>query len=182
MKKRGKSADNFRKIANEEKIIEEKEERILKGVEREFHKEEAEVAERIKEVKNFSFADYAQSLLGVGVWGISVLVNPDIWLFTNTLNLTALLVMHIYFLVCFIVVLNYQYRAQFTLDKKFLPDFFRRVFFMYISVLSGVLFLLYVTNKFSLAESWDMIFHNFLVGQSVGLMGAATFSFFKREG
>jgi uncharacterized membrane protein len=181
MKKRGRLASRVRSIEAGEKVIEEKEVRISKGVEREFHKEEAQMQERIKELKRFSFADYAQSLLGVGVWGISVLINPDIWIFTNTLNLAALFVMHLYFLVCFMVVLNYQYRHHLTFDKVFLRSFLKRVFLMYFSVLTGVLFLLFVTNKFSLSASWDMIFHSYLVGQSVGLMGAATFSFFKEE-
>jgi len=180
-RKRGRLVRKVSAVESEEKVIEEKEEHILKGIDREFHKQEAEIAGRIKEVKRFTFSDYAQSLLGVGVWGISVLVNPDIWIFTNTLNLTALIVMHIYFVVCFMVVLNYEYRPNFDFDRKFVGDFLKRVFIMYISVMTGVLFLLYVTNKLSIAASWDLIFHNFLIGQSVGLMGAATFNFFKRQ-
>ena len=110
------------------------------------------------------------------MWGISIIVNPDIWQFISGLKWQSLLILHLFFVICFFVVLNYEYRTTFAFDRSFLFDLTKRMLFVYLSVVVGIIFLLALVHKL---EGPD-IFKNFLTGQSVGLMGASTFSFFKK--
>lgn len=162
----------------EEIRVQEKE--ILKGVRKELRKEEEEEKKRVVFVKHFTFSDFAQAAIGVGVFGLNVMINPDIWEFISHLSLSAVLIIHIFLFICFVMALNYEFRSNWSFDLVFIRNLLKRVFFVYMSVVIVIVTLLLLSKKLDLGLQNYYIIKNFLVGQSVGLMGAITFQFFKK--
>lgn len=160
--------------------IKQKEKVIIKELDKELNKDKTVEKERRILVKHFTFSDFCQSAIGVGVFGLSTIMNPDIWGFIEKLDLSLIFWVHLFFIVCFVIALNYEFRADFSLDTFFIRNLLKRVFFMYISVAITVTLLLVLVKKITMDISNSDFLENFLIGQSVGLMGAVTFAFFKK--
>jgi hypothetical protein len=168
------------KLERDIEDIKKKERIIIKELDQELNKGKVAEQERKFSVKHFTFADFCQSAIGVGVFGLQTIVNPDIWSFISDLDIKAIILLHIFFIICFFVALNYEFRKDFSFDIVFLRNLLKRVFFIYISVLITVAIILIVVEKLSLSmQNYDVL-KNVIIAQSAGLVGAITFSFLRK--
>lgn len=160
--------------------IKQKEKIIIRELDKELHKEKIVEKKRRILVKHFTFSDFCQSAIGVGVFGLSTIINPDIWGFIQQLDLNVIFWVHLFFVICFFIALNYEFRSDFSFDIHFVRNLMKRVFFTYVSVIITVTLLLVLVKKIRMDMSNYDFLKSFLTGQSVGLMGAVTFAFFKK--
>ncbi|MGM5485464.1 MAG: hypothetical protein ACQEP1_06360 [Nanobdellota archaeon] len=156
------------------------EEQILQDIER-----KKRIASKIKlkrQVKHFKFSDFAQAVIGVGVFGLPALINTSFWNYIPKVNLEFLFYIHLFFVFCAVIGKNYQFRSDLPLDDKwFMTLFGKHVVYMYTSVLIVIFFMLVLLNRVSLDMTMYDFLKNFLAAQSVGVIGAVTFTFFKKD-
>ena len=78
--------------------------------------------------------------------------------------------------------MNYQFRDRFDFsDKFFMIMFAKRVFYVYMSVLIVIVILLSIVHKITMSMTLYEFLRNLTASQTAGLMGAVTFSFFRRS-
>lgn len=153
---------------------------IIQELNQEINKDKIEEQKRKTQVKHFTFADFCQSVIGVAVFGLPAFINTSFWDYIPKLDLGSLILAHIFFLSCFTIALNYEFRKDFSWDTLFIINLLKRVFFTYISVMIAVCVILILAKKILLNMQNFFILKNFLIGQSVGLVGAITFSFLRK--
>lgn len=135
-----------------------------------------------KKIKHFHFRDFAQTIIGAGVFSLPALINTSFWDYLPNITLDMLFAIHVFLVLCSVLAVNYQFRDDFPFkDHVYMINFIKRVFFIYVSVMIGGCFMLLVVNKISFDMLMYDVLKNFLAAQSVGLMGAVTFSFFKKD-
>ncbi|MBN2567369.1 hypothetical protein JXB02_04780 [Candidatus Woesearchaeota archaeon] len=133
------------------------------------------------EVKRFTFADFAQGVIGAGVFGLPAFINTSFWDYLPLVSTGQMLVLHLFFLFCVVTALNFKYRSTFSFNPKFLAALAKRFSYIYLSVFVTVILLLIILNKMTADISTLLLIRYFLAGQSVGIVGATTFSFFTKE-
>ena len=158
----------------------EEEVKLIEEIEK---KKKAIVKQKLKkEIKHFHFKDFSQIVIGVSVFGLPALINTSFWDYLPRVSLEFLLYVHIFFIFSAVIATNYQFRDNFDLkDKWFMTMFIKRVFYIYISVMITMTILVVLVNKVSFDMKMYDFLKNFLAAQSVGIVGAVTFTFFKKE-
>lgn len=154
------------------------EERLVLEVEK---KEElARKIRRRQEIKHFRFTDFAQTIIGVGVFGLPSIINTSFWDYIPRTTLGFMFVVHLFFVFAMVIALNYRFRDNLSLkDRTFNYLFAKRIFYVYFSVMMSVMILLVLVRQVSMDMPLWQFLKNFFAAQSVGLVGAVTFSFFK---
>lgn len=135
-----------------------------------------------KEIKHFRFSEFAQTIIGVGVFGLPAIINTSFWNYLPNITLESLFYIHLFFLFCSVIGKNYQFRSDLPLnDRWFMIMFSKHVVYMYISVMIATFLLLPFVGQLSMDMTMHDFLKNFLAAQSVGIMGAVTFTFFKKD-
>lgn len=135
-----------------------------------------------REIKHFQFLDFAQIVIGVGVFGLPAIINTSFWDYLPNIQLTDMLMVHIFFLLCAVIAINYQFRQDLPFgDGWFVHMLTKRIFYTYVSVFIAVIFMMTLVGKLYMSMSMhDFLLHT-LATQNVGLVGAVTFTFFKKR-
>lgn len=179
-RKAGKKED----IGSELKRVEKTQKQILRRLDEEEALERTLLSKlkrkhraAMEKVEKFTFADFGQVVVGAAVFGIPSLWTPDFWNFLQGVPTFKLLVVHVFLMFCVIVTLNYAFRKTFRFNLKFLEQLFKRFFYIYLTVLSTVVLLLWSFNKL-VPDMSTLEFIRFLVAtHSIGMVGAVTFDF-----
>ncbi|MCB9358772.1 hypothetical protein H6503_02480 [Candidatus Woesearchaeota archaeon] len=172
--------DEIASLRAEIEGIKKKEDVLLRKVDLDIHKDSIKKKMIFKKVEKFSFNDFAQITIGVCVFGLPAFINTSFWDYLPSINTDLLIYIHLFFVMCVILALNYEFRDDFTINRWFFQMLLKRFFFTYVSVLMIVMLLLVLVNKMSYDLTNLIVFRNFLAAQSVGMFGAVTFSFLKK--
>lgn len=129
------------------------------------------------QVRQFSFMDFSQAMVGAGVFGLPALINTSFWGYLPEITTWNMFMVHLFFIACVYITLNYDFRSVFTYDEKFLSKLTLRFFYMYLSVGIVIFILLFMLGKLHPDLNVLESLRNFLAAQSVGLVGAVTFTF-----
>ncbi|HDP74250.1 MAG TPA: hypothetical protein ENN46_04860 [Candidatus Woesearchaeota archaeon] len=131
-------------------------------------------------IVHLSFNDFAQAVIGCCVFGLPAFINLSFWDYVDLMATNSIFFVHIFFSLCVMIALNYEFRNNFSFDKWFSRMLAKRFLYNYFSVMIIVVIILISLNKVNLAMTNLEVFRHFLIAQSVGLFGAVTFSFLKR--
>jgi len=174
-------------LVEEIEEIKEKEEKLLKKVTYEINKDKIKSRKIFFEVEHFSFNDFSQILIGCCVFGLPAFINTSFWDYLGKnpvgeyiVGTQLLFLIHMFFILCVILALNYEFRDNFAPNPWFFKMLMKRFFFTYFSVFMVIILLLSLVNKMNYGLVNLEIFRNFLAAQSVGMFGAVTFSFLKK--
>lgn len=155
------------------------EERLIEDLEKKKHKKQK--IELKRRIKHFRFTDFAQAVVGVGVFAMPAILDSSFWEFIDSMSLRLVIYVHLFFLFCAIIALNYQFRDDFSLkDHFFLIMFIKRVFYVYMSVVIVISMILSIIGKAGFSMTIYSVLRYFFAAQTAGLLGAVTFSFFKK--
>ena len=161
--------------------IEKEEEEILQQLTKSQREEEHKKQQILQGIKHFTFNEYAQIVIGTCVFGIPAIFSPDMWDILPRVNVMFLFYIHLFFLACVFLALNYEFRDDFNLNASFLKLLAKRFYYVYFSVAMVVVLLLTLLDKLAYHLTMLEITKNFISTQSVGLFGAVTFSFLKQD-
>jgi uncharacterized membrane protein len=168
-------AEILRRIKHEEAKEEE-----IERLERRILTEIDEGKPHQSKVKRFTFADFGQMVVGAATFGTPFLLTPDTGNMIETIALSRIILMHLLFVGCVFITLNFAFRKSFSFDAQFLKDLTKRVFLIYCTVTLVMGVLLWMLNDFTMEMSLYEALRWVLVGNSVGLVGAVTFDFLAR--
>ncbi|MFT4303140.1 MAG: hypothetical protein ACMXYG_01125 [Candidatus Woesearchaeota archaeon] len=160
--------------------IKRKENLLLKRIDYDIHKDTFKKRQIFREVEHFSFNDFSQIAIGCCVFGLPAFINTSFWDYLPGVATSFLVLIHLFFILCVILALNYEFRDNFKINMWFIKMLFKRFFFTYFSVLMVILLLLVLVNKLTYELYNIEVFRNFIAAQSVGMFGAVTFSFLKK--
>jgi len=175
-KKEGKVEAELAEVRDvEEKILDrlEKDEKIERKILKKVEKKKTHE----NKVKKFDFADFGQIVVGAIVFGVPTLFTPDFWVFLNNIPTYKVLMLHLFFLLCVVITINYAFRKSFSFNKKFLKQLSKRLFYIYITVMLTIVILLWGFQKIS-PDMLTLDFLRYVIAtHSVGMVGAVTFDF-----
>jgi uncharacterized membrane protein len=135
-----------------------------------------------KHIKHFRFKDFAQITIGAGLFGLPAVLTPDLWTFIIDVKLLNLFILHVFFFMCTVIALNYEYRDDIKFDDKiYVMNLGKRIFFTWVTVMMGSIFMLALLGMMNFDFTVEHVLKNFFAVQSIGLIGGVTFSFFKKE-
>lgn len=174
------SVSSKEELKQELREIKKKEEQLIKKLDTELDKEEIKKRKNYFEVMHLKFSDFAQIVIGCCVFGLPAFINTSFWDYLPGMDTALLFYIHLFFIGCVILALNYEFRETFSLNKWFLKMLFKRFFYTYFSVFMVVTLLLVLVNKINYDLTVLLVFRHFLAAQSVGMFGAVTFSFLKK--
>jgi len=169
-------------IKREIKKIESTENKIYDDVEYVRYKDKYLKSKLLSRVKKFTFSDFAQAVIGTAVFSLPAFINTSFWDYVPKISTTNLVITHLFFVFCIFIALNYTFRESFSFNIYFFADLIRRMFYLYVSVLITVIILLWMIERILPLEQIIGVLRSFLIAQSVGLIGAVTFSFFSKNG
>lgn len=177
----------LRKIENEEikvkkglEDVKREEGLILTKFNRYLDKEKIISRKAYLEVMHFTFNDFAQAIIGSCVFSFAPFLDTDPWGYLPIINTKFLFSIHLFFVFCVFIALNYEFRNNFKLDFWFLKLLLKRLFYIYFSVLMVMCLIVIMINRINYQTSLLDVSRNLLAIQSVGLLGAVTFSFLKK--
>ncbi|MFT4297790.1 MAG: hypothetical protein ACMXX5_01220 [Candidatus Woesearchaeota archaeon] len=174
------SRKTYSEILCELEEIKEKESELLKKINYDIRKDEIKKKKIFRDVERFSFNDFAQIMIGCCVFGLPAFINTSFWEYLPAVRTDLLFYIHLFFILCVLLALNYEFRDNFNVDLWFFKMLMKRFFYTYFSVLMIILLLLGLVNKMSYSLPNILILRHFLAAQSVGVFGAITFSFLKK--
>ncbi len=172
-----KKEENLLKELSEVKVLEHI---LIKKVDKSINKEEAKSRKAYFEVMHFSFNDFAQAIIGACVFSFAPFLDTDPWNYIPLINTMFLFSIHIFFMLCIIIALNYEFRDKFNLNWWFIKLLLKRFFYIYFSVAMVMCLVLVLIARLDYLITAETAFRNFLAIQTVGLFGAVTFSFLKK--
>jgi hypothetical protein len=171
---------DYNKIMSELEDIKLKEIELLKKISYDINKENIKKKKLYRQVEHFSFNDFAQIMIGCCVFGLPAFINTSFWEYIPKIRTDLLIWIHLFFILCVLLALNYEFRENFSLNSWFFKMLLKRFFFTYFSVFMIILLLLGLVNKMTYSLENILVFRNFIAAQSVGIFGAITFSFLKK--
>jgi len=134
-----------------------------------------------KNIMHFTFSDFAQTTIGACVFSFAPFLDTDPWNFIPFVNLKLLVYIHIFFIFCVFIAINYKFRTNFKFDWWFIKLLLKRLFYTYFSVFMVMILILVLINKLAYELVLVDVIKNFLTVQTIGLFGAVTFSFLKKD-
>ena len=159
------------KLEEEEKLIEEFESKKTK----------LDNIKLKREIKHFHFMDFAQIVIGVGAFGLPAIINTSFWDYIPNVDLSDMIFIHLFFLFCVIIATNYQFRKDLPFgDNWFMIMLTKRIFYTYVSVFMAITALMVLVGELNMQMTMYEYLLNTIAAQNVGLVGAVTFSFFKK--
>ena len=144
------------------------------------NKEKVNKHKTYMDVMHLTFNDFAQIVIGCCVFGLPAFINTSFWDYLPLVETHLLIYIHIFFIFCVMLALNYEFRDNFSTDLWFIKMLSKRFFYTYFSVMMVVILLIILVNKMNYSLMNIEVFRNFLAAQSVGMFGAVTFSFLKK--
>jgi hypothetical protein len=172
---------SYRQIILELENIKHNETELLKKVNYELKKDHLKKKKVFRQVEHFSFNDFAQIMIGCCVFGLPAFINVSFWDYLPLLRSSFLVMIHLFFILCVILALNYEFREGLNFDFWFIKMLMKRFFFTYFSVFMVIILLLTLVNKLNYDLTNLMVFRHFIAAQSVGMFGAITFTFLKKN-
>lgn len=157
-----------------------KEDMLIRKVDEELNKDKIIKRKNYLEIMHLSFGDFTQIVIGCCVFGLPAFINTSFWDYIPLIDTLLLFYIHIFFLFCVFLALNYEFRDNFNLDAWFIKFLLKRFFYTYFSVMMVIVLLLILVMKIKYSLVNLEVMRNFLAAQSVGLFGAVTFSFLKK--
>jgi hypothetical protein len=174
-------------IKSREKVIKKeldeikvKEEVLLTKLNKDLGQAELKSRQSYLQVMHFTFNDFAQATIGSCVFSFAPFLDTDPWTYLPEINTAFLFFIHMFFVLCVFVALNYRFRDKFTLDFWFLRLLAKRMFYLYFSVMMVMLLVIVLIHRITYATTLLDAARNLLAMQVVGLFGAITFSFLRK--
>lgn len=160
--------------------VKEKEQLLINKINQDLNKEKILSRKAYLEVMHFTFNDFAQATIGSCVFSFAPFLDSDPWAYLPNISTKFLFSIHIFFLICVFIALNYKFRDNFKLDMWFLRLLAKRLFYIYFSVMIVMCLILVMINRLTYQMTTLEAFRNLLTIQTVGLFGATVFSFLKK--
>lgn len=132
------------------------------------------------EVMHFTFNDFAQVTIGSCVFSFAPFLDTDPWNYLPNISTTFLFAIHLFFICCVFIALNYEFRNNFKPDWWFLRLLVKRFFYIYFSVTIVMSLILVLMNRITYESTNIEALRNFMIIQTAGLFGATTYSFLKK--
>ncbi|MFT4343705.1 MAG: hypothetical protein ACMXYE_03070 [Candidatus Woesearchaeota archaeon] len=167
-------------IRRNEEDIKKKELRLLTKLDIVTKKDDFQRHKLFYEVAHFSYTDFSQIMIGCAVFSLPALINVSFWEFLPEMTTILMFFVHLFFLACVILALNFEYRNKIDSNKWFAIMLMKRFFYTYFSTAMIIILMLIMVGKISYALPNIDVFRHFLAAQSVGIFGAVTFSLLKR--
>jgi len=172
--------EELKAIHTEEHTIEEREKELLKKVDYELKRPEIERKKLYYEIAHFSYGDFSQIVIGCAVFSLTAFINTSFWDYLPRMQTGLLVGIHLFFIMCILLALNFEYRTNINRDFWFFKMLVKQLFYVYFSVFMVIILLLILVAKLTYDLTVIEVLRNFLAAQSVGMFGAVTFSFLKR--
>ena len=169
--------DDIRKI---ERDIQKKERRLLAKLDIVTKKDDFNRHKLFYEVAHFSYADFSQIVIGCAVFSLPALINTSFWEFLPQISTPLMVQVHLFFALCVILALNFEFRERIDSNKWFALMLMKRFFYTYFSTAMIVILMLVMVGNISYSLPNIDVFRHFLAAQSVGVFGAVTFALLKR--
>ena len=161
--------------------LERREDQVLKLLKKKPTEKQA-----IQKLRNFHFADFARTVVGTTMFSAPVLVyTKDFFDLINSLpeSWTAKLIgVHLFFVFCVFITLNYSYRSDFSWDSKYLLQLGHRMMLVYLTSFGTILLLLWAFNIITAEITTLQLIRYVISAASLGLVGSVTFSFLAVRG
>ena len=167
-------------IRKDEKDIKRREQQVLRKLDIDLHKDKFKQRKLFYEVSHFRYGDFSQIVIGCSVFSLPAFINTSFWDYLPEVHTYLLVGIHLFFALCVLLALNFEYRDDINLQPWFGIMLLKRFFYTYFSVMMVVILLLVLVNKLTYSVTLLEVFRNFIAAQSVGLFGAVTFSFLKK--
>lgn len=155
--------------------------KLLTRIHLDIHKEKFIEKEVYREVEHFAFDDFARIVIGCSVFTLLPLMDMDVWNAVDTFSLKGMIYVHIFFCICIIFALNYEYRSSLRFDFWFIKMLLKQFFYTYVSVFMVMSIILILMNRMSYDFTIYNVARNILCAESGGLFAATAFSFLKKR-
>ena len=160
--------------------VKEEENTVLQKLNRYLNKEERMSKKAYFEVMHFTFNDFAQAIIGASIFSFAPFLDTDPWNYLKSIDTTFLFGLPLFFIFCVFIALNYEFRDNFKPNFWFMRLLVKRLFYIYFSVMMVMCLVLIMINRINYDSTLLDATRNILAIQTVGLMGAVTFSFLKK--
>lgn len=172
--------EELKHIHEDEQAIKRREQQVLRKLDLTLHHDEVKQRKLFYEVSHFRYGDFSQIVIGCSVFSLPAFINTSFWDYLPGVHTSLLIGIHLFFALCVLLALNFEYRDSIDFNQWFGRMLLKRFFYTYFSVAMVVLLLLVLVNKLTYSLILMEVFRNFIAAQSVGLFGAVTFSFLKK--